>query len=306
MKTKFKKVAVLLGGDSSEREISLKSGQMVLKSLQHQDIQATAIDPKYESIYALKTAGFDAAFIVLHGGYGENGVVQSILQYQGIPYTGSRTLACALAMDKHLTKKVWQQAGLPVCDEMSFQKSQMENFNGNFIVEQLGMPLIVKPNANGSSCGISIVDTVDQLPAALAEAFTFDEKVLIEPFLCGAEYNVSIIADKAYPSIRVDTPRAFYDYTAKYLSNDTQYLIPSGLDREEENKIKQQSLDAFYALGGEGWGRIDWIKDSSGKMFLLEANMVPGMTQSSLVPKAAMYTGMHFDAVVKKILDQAY
>lgn len=305
MSHNFNKVAVLLGGDSAEREISLKSGQAILDALQRQHIAAQGLDPKEYNLFALKDDGFDCAFIALHGAYGENGTIQAVLEYLNIPYTGSRMAACALAMDKYISKEIWKGAQIPVCNGRRVYASQLNDLETTTLFTQLGPSLIIKPNSGGSSCGISIIDDPAQLLSALQHAFEYEETALIESYIQGSEYSVPIIANQAYPSVRLQTERAFYDYTAKYLDQKTQYFCPSGLDKDEEEYIAQLSLNAFNALGCQSWGRADWIRDPNGQWFLLEMNTTPGMTQTSLVPKSADATGVDFDTLILKILAQA-
>lgn len=302
----MQKVAVLFGGDSPERAVSLRSGQAIVDALCRQSIDVVGIDLKDYLLENLKKEGFTCAFIALHGGLGENGVVQSVLEYLGIPYTGSRTLACALAMNKRLTKKVWKAHGLPVTDDICVTVQQRASVDAASVFNRLGDKLVVKPNAGGSSCGVSIIDAPDALDSALENAFVFDTDVLIEPYLEGAEYTVAIVGTQTYPSIRMETTRDFYDYTAKYESDTTGYFIPSGLNEALEQRIQLLSLEAFEVLECEGWGRVDWLQDVHGNLYLLEMNTVPGMTTTSLVPKAAAFLGVSFDQVVLKILNQAH
>lgn len=296
------KVAVLLGGDSAERDVSLRSGTAVLQALQAQGINAHAFDPARQSLTDLATGHFDRAFIVLHGRGGEDGAMQGALQYLNIPYTGSSVLGCALAMDKVRTKQVWQAAGLPVAPSVVVRRGAMAQ-DAEALLAELGGKVMVKPAQEGSSIGMSSASTAAQLQAALELAHQYDSEALVESWLSGAEYTVAILGDEALPSIRLQTTHEFYDYEAKYQAVDTQYHCPSGLTPFAEQALQHLALSAFRALGGRGWGRIDVMCDSEGNFRLLEANMVPGMTAKSLVPMAARARGMSFEQLVLRILE---
>ncbi|UDG79322.1 D-alanine--D-alanine ligase B [Candidatus Ecksteinia adelgidicola] len=298
------KVAVLLGGNSYEREISLESGNAVLSSLLASGINAHGIDPNYVSIINLKKQKFTKVFIALHGQGGEDGSIQGLLEFLKLPYTGSRIMASSLSMDKWRSKMIWKAIGLPVapCIIINQQKYTQENFITLLKkISFLGFPLIVKPNRQGSSIGISYVNKKNSLKVALNKAFSYDDHVLIEKFLSGQEYTVTILENKIFPSIYIKTTRELYDYPAKYLLKNTQYLCPSLLNKKEENKIKMLALRAYLALDCCGCGRIDFIQNN-GNFYLLEANTSPGMTKHSLVPIAANQIGLTFSQLVMKIL----
>ncbi|MGG4607853.1 D-alanine--D-alanine ligase [Providencia sp. Me31A] len=302
------KVAVLLGGTSAEREVSLQSGNAVLAGLRQAGIDAHPIDTKDFPVETLKQAGFDKVFIALHGRGGEDGTLQGLLEFLNLPYTGSGVMACALSMDKLRTKQLWQGAGLNVSPYVYLTKSQHTEMTYQQItakVQQLGLPLIVKPNLEGSSVGMSKVDSLEALPTALDLAFQFDETVLIEKWLSGPEYTVAVLGGKALPSIRIQPPGVFYDYEAKYLSDETRYFCPSGLDEQLESELTQLAMTAYQAVGCEGWGRVDVMQDSNGQFYLLEVNTSPGMTSHSLVPMAARQAGMDFSQLVVQILKLA-
>lgn len=297
------KVAVLLGGTSSEREVSLKSGAAVLAGLTKAGINAYPIDPKIYPLMKLKDDGFTHAFISLHGRGGEDGTIQSILNYLEIPFTGSGVMASAITMDKWRTKLIWKALDLPTSDFIKLQKG--DDIDANAITAQLGLPLFVKPSNEGSSVGISYVEQKEKLIAAIETAFEFDDVILLERFLAGPEYTVGIVDGVVLPSVRIQAMSAFYDYEAKYLSDRTQYFCPSGLSEAEETQIAKLALDAFNAVGCAGWGRVDVMKDAAGKLFLLEVNTSPGMTDHSLVPMAAREFGWSFSELVVRILNAA-
>ena len=297
------KVAVLFGGTSAEREVSLKSGNAVLKALVAKGIDAHAIDTKYYSITQLKNDGFTKAFIALHGRGGEDGVTQAILTYQNIPYTGSDVLSSALTMDKLKTKQIWQACNLPIANYIMVDKNHA--YSVSEIVNQLGLPLFVKPSHEGSSVGMSRVNEAKELQQALEHAFQYDNSVMVESFLAGAEYTVAIVGDEVLPSIRIKPSTSFYDYNAKYLSDETQYFCPSGLDEEQEAALRSLALKAYQAVGCRGWGRVDVMFDDIGNPYLLEVNTAPGMTNHSLVPMAAKQHGWSFDDLVYRILSLA-
>ncbi|MDX1705235.1 D-alanine--D-alanine ligase [Pseudidiomarina sp.] len=296
------KVAVLLGGNSAEREVSLRSGTAVLHALQAQGINAQAFDPARRTLTDLVAERFDRAFIVLHGRGGEDGAMQGALQYLNIPYTGSGVLGCALAMDKVRTKQVWQAAGLPVAPSLVVRRDGPAQ-DIEAMLAELGGKVMVKPAQEGSSIGMSSASTVNQLHAALQLAHQYDAEALVESWLGGAEYTVAILGDEALPSIRLQTTHEFYDYDAKYQATDTQYHCPAGLSPSAEQALQHLAVSAFRALGGRGWGRVDVMCDGEGAFRLLEANMVPGMTAKSLVPMAARARGMSFEQLVLRILE---
>ena len=298
----YGKVAVLLGGRSAEREVSLKSGAAVLAALQRSGVDAYPFDPAVQNLQALADDGFDRAFIALHGRYGEDGTVQGALELLDIPYTGSGVMASALAMDKWRTKMVWQAAKLPVPDYVLLD----EHSDWQAVVQQLSLPLFVKPANEGSSLGISKVKTVVELPAAYREAAKHDKLVLAESFIGGGEYTVAILGDEALPVIKIVPANEFYDYDAKYLSNETRYLCPSDLNAAQEQEMQQLAKRSFVLIGGQGWGRVDFLLDETGKQYLLEVNTSPGMTDHSLVPMAASQAGISFEHLVLEILELAH
>ncbi|WP_339877959.1 D-alanine--D-alanine ligase [Pseudidiomarina gelatinasegens] len=297
----FGKVAVLFGGDSAERDVSLRSGQAVLAALQAQGINAHGFDPAEQPLTGLVDQHFDRAFIVLHGRGGEDGTIQGALQYLGVPYTGSGVLGCALAMDKVRTKRVWQSTGLPVAQSAVIVRGKPVDWAS--MIEELGGKVMVKPAQEGSSIGMSPARNAAELEQAVALAHKYDQEALVESWLSGPEYTVSIVGDQALPAIRVQSTHEFYDYDAKYQAGDTQYHCPAGLCELEERALEQLAVSAFRAVGGKGWGRIDVMCDQDGNFKLLEANMVPGMTTKSLVPMAAKAVGMSFEQLVLRILE---
>lgn len=295
------KVAVMMGGKSAEREISLKSGAAVLSALQRSDVDAQAFDPAVEDLSTLREKNIDRVFIALHGRGGEDGALQGALDLMEIPYTGSGVLASALAMDKWRSKLVWQAAGIPVPDFAVITADS--DFAA--VEEKLGLPLFVKPANEGSSIGISKVKQHGDLPAAYAVAVKFDVVVLAERFLAGGEYTVGILGDRALPVIRIVPATEFYDYESKYLRDDTEYRIPSGLSADSEQELQQLAQRAFAVLGGRGWGRVDLMLDDAGKPYVLEVNTSPGMTDHSLVPMAARAAGLSFEQFVTRVLEGA-
>ncbi|MER3381908.1 D-alanine--D-alanine ligase [Pectobacterium aroidearum] len=302
------KVAVLLGGTSAEREVSLLSGQAVLAGLKEAGINAHAVDTRDVSVTTLKEEGFTKIFIALHGRGGEDGTLQGVLEFLGLPYTGSGVMASALTMDKLRTKQVWQAVGLPVSPYVALDRRQYSEMAANALLAtftHLGLPLIVKPSREGSSVGMSKVNTLSELPAALEEAFRHDDDILVEKWLSGPEYTVAILGDEVLPSIRIQPAGTFYDYEAKYLSDDTQYFCPSGLSDEKEQELAGLAMTAYRAVGCSGWGRVDFMLDSDGAFYLLEVNTSPGMTSHSLVPMAARQRGLTFSQLVVKILELA-
>ena len=298
----FGKVAVLLGGRSAEREVSLKSGAMVLGALRARGVDAHAFDPQQQDLAALIAEKFDRVFIALHGRYGEDGTIQGALELLGIPYTGSGVLASALAMDKWRTKLLWQAAGIPTPRyELLTQASDLEA-----VLARLGLHLMVKPASEGSSIGMSKVCAAADLEQAYALAAQYDRVVIAEQFIEGSELTAGVLAGEALPLIRLETPRAFYDYQAKYVSNDTRYILPCGLAAEAEGAVQRQVLAAFNALGCAGWGRVDLMLDAKGSPWFIEVNTSPGMTDHSLVPMAARHAGLSFEDLVLRILESAH
>ena len=295
---KFGKVAVLIGGISAEREVSLDSGAAVLNGLLAKGVDAHAVDASPDNIGTLKERGFDRAFIVLHGRWGEDGVVQGALQSIGLPYTGSGVLGCALAMDKVRSKQVWQSLGLPTAKYRVLKSAA--DLNG--LIDELGLPIFLKPAREGSSVGVGKVNHADELLAAYNATALVGDDVLAEQFIAGAELTVSIVRDQALPIIRMATDNEFYDYEAKYKSDDTQYFCPAGLSDQQETDIRALAERAFAALDCSVWGRDDVMLNAQGEPLLLEVNTVPGMTSHSLVPMAAAQTGVSFDDLVVDIL----
>ena len=298
----FGKVAVLFGGRSAEREISLLSGNAVLAALRREGVDAHAFDPAERDIFALAAGGFDRVFIALHGRYGEDGTVQGALELMGIPYTGSGVMASALCMDKVRTKLVWVASGLPTPRwEVLGADSDWSR-----IAATLGLPLIVKPVREGSTLGLTKVTEAAQLPAAFALAAGFDPFVLAEEFIAGEELTAAFLGDQALPLIRIEAPQGNYDYQNKYFSDDTRYHCPSGLPDAVEAELRAMVMRAAAALGCEGWGRADLIRRADGSVSLLEMNTSPGMTGHSLVPMAAKVAGIGFEALVSRILELAH
>ncbi|WP_345827268.1 D-alanine--D-alanine ligase [Pantoea sp. BRR-3P] len=302
------KVAVLMGGTSAEREVSLMSGAAVLAGLREMGIDAHAVDTRDVSVLELKQQGFAKAFIALHGRGGEDGTLQAVLEFLQLPYTGSGVMASAITMDKLRSKLLWQGRGLPSGKFVWLTRQQYQqglDADTTAAVQALGLPLFVKPSCEGSSVGISRVNHADALPAALEEAFRHDNDVLIEAFLSGAEYTVGIVGEQILPSIRIKTASEFYDYEAKYISDDTEYFCPSGLSAEQEAGLQTLVWAAWRALGCSGWGRVDVMADGEGNFQLLEVNTSPGMTSHSLVPMAAKQAGYSFPQLVARILELA-
>jgi D-alanine-D-alanine ligase len=295
----FGKVAVLFGGRSAEREVSLKSGAAVLAALLRSGVDAHAFDPAVQNLQALVDDGYDRAFIALHGRFGEDGTVQGTLELLGIPYSGSGVMASALGMDKWRSKLVWQAGGLPIPDYAMLD----EHSDWNAVAKQLGLPLFVKPANEGSSVGISKVKAVNELPDAYRVAVRHDKLVLAESFIGGGEYTVALLGEQALPVIKIEPANEFYDYEAKYLRNDTRYLCPSDLSAAREAEMQDLAKQAFALIGGQGWGRVDFLISESGQQYLLEANTSPGMTDHSLVPMAARQAGMSFEQLVLRILE---
>jgi D-alanine-D-alanine ligase len=301
---KFGKVAVLLGGLSAEREVSLKSGAAVLAALQAQGIDAQGFDPRALPLHDLEK--FDRVFINLHGRFGEDGCIQGALELLNIPYTGSGVMASAVGMDKWRSKLLWRAMGIVTPD------FELLNAHTDFaaIEKKLGLPLFVKPANEGSSIGISKVKRAGDLAAAYALAAKADPLVLAEKFVGGGEYTVGILANakkglEALPIVRIVPKNEFYDYEAKYLRNDTEYLCPCGLSPEKEALIQREAIAAFQALGCSGWGRVDFLMDENGQHYFLEVNSSPGMTDHSLVPMAAKAAGISFEQLVVRILESA-
>ncbi len=294
----FGKVAVLLGGRAAEREISLTSGNAVLAALLARGVDAHPLDPDETVLEQLRAGGFDRAFIVLHGRGGEDGVIQGALETIGMPYTGSGVLGSALGMDKYRCKLAWVGRGLPTADSVLLSRE-----SDLAAAAVIGFPLMVKPAHEGSSIGMARVEDTAALEAAWHAAREYDSLVLAERWIQGAEYTCAILGREVLPLIRLETPRTFYDYEAKYRADNTRYLCPCGLPEAEERRLQQLALDAFDAAGASGWGRVDLMVDGTGAPFLLEINTVPGMTDHSLVPMAARAAGIDFESLVVRILE---
>lgn len=294
----FGRVAVLFGGKSAERPVSLKSGQAVLEALQSAGVEAFGIDVGDDFLQRLVSEKIDRAFIVLHGRGGEDGTMQGLLECLEIPYTGSGVLASALAMDKLRTKQVWQSLGLstPLHAVLGNESDCIS------AVAELGLPLIVKPAHEGSSIGMAKVTSVEELIVAWRTASTYDSQVLVEQWIQGPEFTIASLRGQVLPPIGLGTPHSFYDYDAKYVADDTQYRIPCGLDDTKEHELKQLTALACEAVGVSGWARTDVMQDANGKFWLLEVNTVPGMTDHSLVPMAARAAGLDFQQLVLAIL----
>ena len=298
----FGRVAVVLGGTSTERDISLKTGGAVLAALRRRGVDAFGFDPRERLLTELLSAGTDRVWIALHGPGGEDGTLQGALECLGLPYTGSGVLGSAIAMDKLRTKRLAQAAGLATSDYVELASEQ----DLDAALSRLTLPLIVKPATQGSSVGMTRVERAQDLLAAYRVAAAVDPSVLAEVWLTGAEYTVSILNGRALPSIRIVPATTFYDYEAKYLRNDTQYFCPSGLSKPAEEHLAALGLAAFAAVGAEGWGRADFMMDGIGRPQLLEVNTVPGMTDHSLVPMAAKAAGISFDELVWRILESSF
>jgi D-alanine-D-alanine ligase len=293
------KVAVLLGGKSAEREISIMSGKGVLKALQSKGVDAHAFDPAERDLFELKREGFARCFIALHGRGGEDGTVQGALEVLGVPYTGSGVLGSALAMDKVRAKLIWQASGLPTPAHEQLDASS--DLRG--VAARLGLPLIVKPVQEGSSIGISKVSAAADLEEAYALAANYDPVVIAEKFIDGPEYTASIVEDKALPLIRIEAPEGKYDYQNKYFTDATKYHCPCGLPEQKEEGIKALALKAFSLLGCAGWGRVDLMLDGKADPWLLEVNTSPGMTGHSLVPMAARAVGISYEDLCMRIVE---
>ncbi len=297
----FGRVAVLMGGVSAEREISLMSGEAVLAALQRRGVAAVSIDPR-DGLRTLLDEDFDRVWIALHGRVGEDGCMQGLLEVLQLPYSGSGVLGSAISMDKLRSKRLFAACGLAT---PAFQVMSSAD-DAAAIADELGLPLIVKPAGEGSSVGMTRVDSLEELAPAWSEAAKFDACVLVEEWIAGGEYSVPVLQGEALPIIRIETPNVFYDYEAKYFSDETRYFCPSGLDAELENACRQQALEAFRATGAHGWGRVDFLMADDGIPRFLEVNTVPGMTSHSLVPMGARQAGIDFDELVWRVLETSF
>lgn len=297
----FGRVAVLYGGKSAEREVSLKSGAAVIDALSTAGVDVVGIDVGDDLLARLQSENIDRAFIILHGRGGEDGSMQGLLECLGIPYTGSGILASALAMDKLRTKQVWQSLGIPT-PRHAVLASESDCLQAS---TELGFPLIVKPAHEGSSIGMAKVNSAQELVAAWQDAAKYDSQVLVEQWIHGPEFTIAVLRGQVLPPIALGTPHVFYDYDAKYIANDTQYRIPCGLDSVKEQELIDLTARACDAIGIEGWGRLDVMQDEQGQFWLLEVNTAPGMTDHSLVPMAARAAGLDFQQLVLAILAES-
>ena len=301
--SRYGRVAVLMGGRSAERDISLKSGMAVLQALRSVGVDAHGLDAADADLArALADGGYARVFIALHGRGGEDGVVQGLLEVLGLPYTGSGVLASALAMDKLRTKQVWSSAGIPTPPFAPLPDEEAVEAVKN----TLRYPVIVKPAHEGSSIGITKVERADDLFAAWQVALRYDAEVFAEQWVSGQEFTAGVLDAETLPLIRLETPNDFYDYDAKYQANTTRYLIPCGLEDAREQALKIQALAAFRAVGGSGWGRVDFMLDERGEPWFIEVNTIPGLTDHSLVPMAAKAIGLEFTGLVCRILDATF
>jgi D-alanine-D-alanine ligase len=299
---RFGTVGLLVGGDSAEREVSLNGGRAVLAALQRNQVATEIFDGSAGLFTAINAGRIDRVFNLMHGPGGEDGAIQGALQLMNIPVTGAGLLGSALSMDKVRSKWVWERQGI---NTPPFTLVEPEQDLPEEFVDEWGLPLFVKPAGLGSSIGISRVEKGSDLPAAISFARQYSEAVIVEPEIKGDEYFAGIIGDLVLPLIRIQTPRKFYDYTAKYESDDTRYFCPCGLPDDIETNMQTRSLEAFHALDCSGWGRVDFILDESGKAWFLEVNTTPGMTDHSLVPQAAAKIGIDFDELVWRILESS-
>ena len=298
----FGRVAVLLGGDSSERDISLMSGNAVLEALHHRGVDVHAFDPRDRSLSSLVDERFDRVWIALHGPGGEDGTLQGALDYLGVPYTGSGVMGSAIGMDKLRTKRLADAIGVATADYVVLRGPQ----DFEIAVERLGLPMIVKPASQGSSVGMTKVERASDLPGAYDAAAVFETSVFAEAWITGKEYTVALLQGRALPSIRIETPQSFYNYEAKYFRNDTRYFCPSGLSNQAEAHLAQLALAAFDAIGASGWGRVDFVSDATGRPLLLEVNTIPGMTGHSLVPMAAQAAEIDFAELAWRVLETSF
>jgi D-alanine-D-alanine ligase len=295
----FGRVAVLMGGWSAEREVSLWSGEAVLAALTKRSVEAIGVDATRENILTLRTLGFERVFIILHGGAGEDGTVQAALEMQGLPYTGSGVAGSAVKMNKMTAKRVWLAEKLPTAPFMELNSEA----DARAAAKKFKFPFVIKPAAEGSSVGVTIVKKPAQVTGAFKLARGAGRAVMAEKFIKGAELTVPVLDGEALPSIRIVPAGEFYDYHAKYIANDTQYHCPSGLPAAREKQLRALALEAFRLVGASGWGRVDFMVEKSGKLWLLELNTVPGMTSHSLVPMGAKAAGMSFDDLCWAILE---
>ncbi|KAF0814828.1 D-alanine--D-alanine ligase [Andreprevotia sp. IGB-42] len=299
MKQKYGKVAVLMGGSSSEREVSLMSGGGVLTALLDRGVDAFPFDPSEKPLSALKDEGFDRVFLILHGPFGEDGTVQGALEVLGLPYTGCGVLASAIGLDKLRTKLLWQALGLPI------PAFELVDAGSDFaaVEQKLGLPLFVKPATEGSSVGVIKVKEAGGLQAAFAEASQYDPLVIAEQFIGAGEYTAAVLGGQVLPFVKIEPATEFYDYEAKYIRDDTVYVCPADIPSATAAQIVDDVKKAFWVIGGTSWGRVDFLMDEAGKHYLLEVNTAPGMTSHSLFPMAARAVGLSYEDLVLQILD---
>ncbi len=300
---KQQKIAVLMGGTSAEREVSLNSGNAVLNALRTQGYDAHPVDPKEVPVLELKQQGFERAFNILHGRGGEDGIIQGALEQIGLPYTGCDVMTSALTMDKMRTKMLWKGFGLPIAEMEIVTKENVTELNPSKIVERLGLPLMVKPSREGSSVGLTKVNAVEELTVAVETALECDDTVLIEEWLSGVEMTVPVLDNQVLPAVQIIPDGEFYDYHAKYISDNTQYICPAPLSKAREEELHKLAKAAYDAVGCRSWSSIDVMTDSKGEFRLVEVNTTPGMTNHSLFPKSAATVGYTFEKLVEKILE---
>jgi D-alanine-D-alanine ligase len=295
------RVGVLLGGNSSEREVSLRSGNAIYTALQAQGVDVVKIDTQHDAVGKIQAAGIDRAFIALHGPGGEDGRMQALLEFLGIPYTGSGVQASAIAMDKWRTKQIWRGESLST-PEYAIAQPGMDLAD---VLQRLGGQVMVKPSHEGSSIGMSKATNIEELTVAIDKASALDTTVILEQLIVGAEYTVAILGDQVLPPIRLEASNTFYDYDAKYVSNQTRYICPCELPADAEHALQALAMAGFKAVGCKGWGRVDVMADRQGRFYMLEVNTVPGMTDHSLVPMAAKAAGYSFEHLVARILTES-
>ncbi len=300
--TDFGRVALVIGGTGSEREVSLDGGRDVLNALLQREVNAVAVDGIASLLSLIHDGQVDRVFNLLHGAGGEDGELQGALACLGVPVTGSSLLGAAVTMDKVRSKALWDQAGLQTIPGFELAPGQ----DPAPLASDLGFPLVVKPVSEGSSVGVSVVESPEGLKSAVGEAAGFDRRVMLERFIAGSELTVGLLKGRALPTIEIIPASGFYDYEAKYLVEDTRYLCPCSLAEDEERQLRQTALAAFSVAGAGGWGRVDFLRDGDGVTYLLEANTTPGMTSHSLVPKAADAAGMSFEDLVWEILETSF
>lgn len=300
---KEQSIAVVYGGDSAERDVSLKSGAAIHNALKISGFKSELIDTKDFCLSHLVKKGIERVFIALHGRGGEDGCLQGALEYMDIPYTGSGVLGSALSMDKIRSKQVFQAVNIPTAPFRIAERKCYQQADAQKIMAELGHKVMVKPANEGSSIGMAMAENANALDKALKTAFAYDEQVLVEAWITGPEYTVAILGNEALPAIHMETPREFYDYEAKYQSTTTQYHCPCGLAKEDELELQAIALRAFKATNAKDWGRVDVMRSETNGWQVLEVNTVPGMTETSLVPKSAKAYGLNFNQLVVKVLE---